>query len=48
MTAHAMAEDRSRCLVAGRDDNLTKPIARASLLRALSLWISGSGPAAGS
>jgi signal transduction histidine kinase/CheY-like chemotaxis protein len=46
MTAHAMAEDRSRCLVAGMDDYLTKPIARASLLRAVSLWLSGPGPAA--
>ncbi len=39
LTASARDEDRDRCLSAGMDDFVSKPIDRAALTRALDTWI---------
>jgi CheY-like chemotaxis protein len=43
VTAHAMADDRQRCLDAGMDDHLPKPVKPAPLRDLLLRWL---GPAA--
>ena len=39
VTANAQPEDRVRCLAAGMNDYLTKPVRRADLLGALERWL---------
>jgi CheY-like chemotaxis protein len=39
MTANAMEEDRKKCLEAGLDDYITKPIKKALLIETLDKWV---------
>ena len=39
LTANAFAEDRERCLAAGMDDFLTKPIKVPDLLATIRRWM---------
>jgi HPt (histidine-containing phosphotransfer) domain-containing protein len=41
MTAHAMNGDRERCLQAGMDDYVAKPVSRETLEQALARWLPG-------
>jgi PAS domain S-box-containing protein len=43
MTAHALAGDRARCLEAGMDDYISKPIRREKLIETLRRWIPPAG-----
>jgi PAS domain S-box-containing protein len=46
MTAHAMKGDRERCLQAGMDDYISKPIEPQELLHAIRKWTTSSPPKA--
>ncbi|HTR96763.1 MAG TPA: response regulator [Candidatus Acidoferrales bacterium] len=43
MTANAMAGDRERCVAAGMDDYITKPVRAERLYQALASWTGRSG-----
>ena len=43
MTASAMAGDRERCLGAGMDDYISKPVRREQLLQAIHSWVKPQG-----
>ncbi|HWA16055.1 MAG TPA: response regulator, partial [Gemmatimonadales bacterium] len=43
MTAHAMQGDRDRCIQAGMDDYITKPVRRDALEATLRRWLSSVG-----
>ena len=40
LTANAMKGDRERCLAAGMDDYLAKPVKQASLIAKIEHWLS--------
>src|SRR5262249_16815644 len=46
LTASVTAEDRQRCLSAGMDDYLSKPVPREALASTLRKWMPSAGPAA--
>jgi len=47
MTAYAMAGDRERCLAAGMDDYVTKPIRRPQLIEILQRWLGRAAASTG-
>ncbi len=45
MTAHALKGDRERCLEAGMDDYLSKPLSRETIQEVIQKWSGGRGEA---
>jgi PAS domain S-box-containing protein len=48
LTARAMTGDRERCLEAGMDDYLTKPVRKEQLIAVLDRWVPPKAPSASS
>jgi two-component system sensor histidine kinase/response regulator len=44
MTAHVMQGDREKCLQAGMDDYVAKPVVSSELYEKISYWLARSAP----